>query len=268
MSSKLIFLSHIHEESEMAVLIQQAIEAEFAGFVEVFVSSDGKTIPAGANFLKKIESGLADCVAGLFVVSPKSAPRSWINFELGSLWIRSVLSVRNGGNEVPCIPLCHSGMERSSLPTPLSHLNAIKANDSAQLERAFRSIQSAVGGRGPLRTDFDSLALMVSKLEGEYTLGDKWREFVRLCIADAQRAEFVAELKLVGARLCRVPVSSVLQANYERMKELVESGLNSVVEMQAISSRTILSNHGTYSVVDLEVVINGTRIHGHLDGLD
>ncbi len=74
--SKLIFLSHIHEEADFAHLIQKAIEVEFSGFVDVFVSSDGKTIPAGANFLKKVEKGLMDCVGAIYLISPVSVKRS------------------------------------------------------------------------------------------------------------------------------------------------------------------------------------------------
>jgi len=62
MSNHQIFLSHIHEEKELAILIKDAIEAEFSGFVEVFVSSDGTSIPAGSNFLKRIEDGLVNCI--------------------------------------------------------------------------------------------------------------------------------------------------------------------------------------------------------------
>ena len=49
---KTIFLSHIHEEHELAGFIQEALEEEFSGFVNTFVSSDGASIPAGANFLR------------------------------------------------------------------------------------------------------------------------------------------------------------------------------------------------------------------------
>ncbi|WP_202617733.1 hypothetical protein, partial [Escherichia coli] len=63
MSEKLIFLSHITEEKELAKIIKDAIEDEFSGFVEVFVSSDGNTIKAGQNFLNVIENGLVNCIA-------------------------------------------------------------------------------------------------------------------------------------------------------------------------------------------------------------
>ena len=70
MSEKLIFLSHITEEKELAKIIKDAIEDEFSGFVEVFVSSDGNTIKAGQNFLNVIENGLVNCIAAIYLISP------------------------------------------------------------------------------------------------------------------------------------------------------------------------------------------------------
>ena len=154
----IIFLSHIHEETTLAQIIQRSIEDEFSGFVKVFVSSDGKTIPAGANFLKRIEEGLTNCVGAIYLISPISLNRNWINFELGAVWIRNTISIKSGGPEIPVIPICHSGITPSILPMPLINLNVIQAGNSSQLELAFKSIQSAVGGSGALKTKFDTLA--------------------------------------------------------------------------------------------------------------
>ncbi|MFP9135476.1 hypothetical protein ACLKZ8_21145 [Shewanella algae] len=78
--NKQIFLSHIHEERDLALLIKEAIENEFSGFIEVFVSSDGMSIPAGSNFLKRIEDGLVNCIGAIYLISPISVKRNWINF--------------------------------------------------------------------------------------------------------------------------------------------------------------------------------------------
>ncbi|MBS3667070.1 toll/interleukin-1 receptor domain-containing protein [Vreelandella boliviensis] len=171
MANYQIFLSHIHEEKNLAVLIKQAIENEFSGFVEVFVSSDGTSIPAGSNFLNRIEDGLISCIGAVYLISPVSVKRSWISFELGAVWIRNAQSIRNEKSEIPTLPFCHSNMTPSNLPQPICNLNAILANQASQLEFAFRSIQSAVGGKGVLRTDFDLLAKKVVAFEKEYTLG-------------------------------------------------------------------------------------------------
>ncbi|MCP4746785.1 MAG: hypothetical protein GY874_11690 [Desulfobacteraceae bacterium] len=87
MSDKLLFFSHIHDEKDLAILIKDALENEFSGFVDVFVSSDGKSIPAGVKFLEKIEDGLIKCVGALYLISPISVKRNWINFELGAVWV-------------------------------------------------------------------------------------------------------------------------------------------------------------------------------------
>ncbi|WP_169507168.1 toll/interleukin-1 receptor domain-containing protein [Pleomorphomonas koreensis] len=171
MANQLIFLSHIHEERELAVLIKNAVQEEFGGFIDVFVSSDGTTIPAGANFLSRIEDGLATCAAAIYLISPKSVKRNWINFELGAVWIRNVLNQPSAGTKIPTIPFCHSGSTPSELPAPLNNLNGIIATESSQLEFAFRSLQSALGGKGALRTDFDKLAAAALAFQTSYTIG-------------------------------------------------------------------------------------------------
>lgn len=149
----------------MASLFKRALKDEFAGFVDIFVSSDGTSIPAGANFLNRVEKGLLNCMASVYLISPTSINRNWINFELGAVWIRNIDSVRGGGSEIPTIPVCHSGCMPGNLRMPLNTLNAILGSDPLQIERAFRSIQSAVGGTGALRTDFTNLASGVAGLE-------------------------------------------------------------------------------------------------------
>lgn len=171
MSDKLIFLSHIHEESQLALLVKKALEDEFGGFVDVFVSSDGTSIPAGSNFLKRIEDGLVSCIGAIYLISPTSVKRNWINFELGAVWIRNIMNLREERPEIPTLPVCHSGLTPGGLPAPLNNLNAIAANQASQLEFAFRSLQAAVGGRGALKTDFDALATQILAFEQQYTLG-------------------------------------------------------------------------------------------------
>jgi len=184
MAEKQIFLSHIHEESELARLIKQALEEEFSGFVEVFVSSDGTSIPAGSNFLKRIEDSLVGCIGAIYLISPASVKRNWINFELGAVWVRNVMNLRDGKQEIPTLPVCHSGLTPGGLPAPLNNLNGITANHASQLEFAFKSLQAAVGGRGALKTNFDDLAAQIIALEQQYTLGANLKKMLSLLGGD------------------------------------------------------------------------------------
>ncbi len=187
MTDKIIFLSHIHEEKSLAVIIRDALTTEFSGFVDIFVSSDGLSIPAGSNFLKRIEDGLVSCIGAIYLISPISVKRNWINFELGAVWVRNVINLRGTGPEIPTLPLCHSGMTPSSLPSPLNNLNAALASESSQLQFAFQSLQSAVGGKGQLKTSFDELAANVIKFEKEYTIGVSLKHMIAQLTGDVRQ---------------------------------------------------------------------------------
>jgi len=194
-----IFLSHIHEERDLAVLIKEAIEAEFSGFVEVFVSSDGSSIPSGTNFLRRIEDGLVNCVGAIYLVSPTSVTRSWISFELGAVWVRSALSVRAGKAEIPALPFCHSGMTPGGLPQPIGSLNAVRASSASDLKTAFTSLQAAVGAKGAFRTDFADLAGKILALETCYTVGDKFVGLLRAIGSPEHRKALVEQCLKLGA---------------------------------------------------------------------
>lgn len=200
MAEKLIFLSHIHEESTLARLVQQALEDEFSGFVDVFVSSDGTSIPAGSNFLKRIEDGLISCIGAIYLISPASVKRNWISFELGAVWVRNALNLRDGKSEIPALPVCHSGITPGGLPAPLNNLNGIAANQASQLEFAFRSLQAAVGGRGALKTDFDSLATQIIAFEQQYTLGANLTKMLSLLGGDKHLLVQHCEQQTPGTR--------------------------------------------------------------------
>lgn len=232
MAEKMIFLSHIHEEKDLAVLIKKALEDEFSGFVDVFVSSDGISIPAGSNFLKRIEEGLVGCIGALYLISPESVKRNWINFELGAVWVRNAMNLRDGGPEIPTLPICHSGISPSGLPSPLNNLNAISANQSSQLEFGFQSIQTAVSGKGDLRTDFDALAAQVLDLEQKYTLGANLKKMLSSLSGDMKTL-------IVHCQGQDINSSTTLQCGF------VET---SVVQMAKSFEANELAGHITVSV--------------------
>lgn len=246
----LLFLSHIHEEKDLAIQIKNALENEFSGFVDVFVSSDGVSIPAGANFLKRIEDGLVSCVGALYLLSPVSVKRPWINFELGAVWVRNAISIRGGGAEIPALPLCHSGLSLSDLPAPINNLNSIQANDASKLEFAFKSIQSAVGGRGSLRTDFDALAAGIIGFEKNYTFTSRFKNAIgRIAGADYN------QLLTMIRNTTNKDFVFKLQIDQDIAKELMSlSKENSTYSSYDIKSSGIaFGDTGTNNVVNFEL---------------
>jgi TIR domain len=130
-----IFVSHIGEESKLAMVLKEWVESSFAGQCEVFVSSDEVSIPAGSKWLEKIDEALEDAAVLVVLCSKKSLARPWINFETGCCW----------NKKVPIIPVCHSGQKRNLLPPPISSFQALELEDDKFVNRFLAGLGDHLG---------------------------------------------------------------------------------------------------------------------------
>ena len=105
--SKKIFLSHISEEAQLAILLKQNLEIVLDD-LEVFVSA--VDIHLGEGWLKAVDEALSTANAVIVLCSKNSVRRPWLNFESGG----------GGARGLPVIPVCHSGFKKDELPYPLS----------------------------------------------------------------------------------------------------------------------------------------------------
>lgn len=139
MKKKIVFISHISEEKELAIILKNEIEIAFLGLIEVFVSSDDGCIFGGERWLNKVTNALEKCIVELVLCSEKSINRPWINFESGAGWIR----------KIPVIPICHSNMKIEDLPVPLNELEAFSCLDKRMLQKVFDVIAREYGMNAP-----------------------------------------------------------------------------------------------------------------------
>ena len=259
MANKLLFLSHIHEEQALAFLIKEALEIEFAGFVDVFVSSDGTSIPAGSNFLKRIEDGLVGCIGAIYLISPVSVKRNWVNFELGAVWVRNAINLRTALPEIPTLPVCHSGLAPNTLPAPLNNLNAVAGNQASQLEFAFRSLQAAVGGRGALKTDFDALSAKIIQFEQQYTLGANLLKMLLLLGGDTRVLVKHCEQLPADTRTtidCGFVETTVVQT----LKNLESNELKGHIQINVEGSGTTFGPLGAVNGAQVKIVIAASLV--------
>ncbi len=154
----LVFISHIYEEKDIALLVKVFIEEAFLGLIDVFISSDKDSISLGQKWLNSITDSLKNCSIEIILCSPESIKRPWINFEAGAGWIR----------DIPVIPLCHSGIEPSNLPLPLNLLQAAKANEISSLNMLLPVLAQAIGSKDPTY-DFTDFVKKVKDFEAQYT---------------------------------------------------------------------------------------------------
>jgi hypothetical protein len=128
-----LFVSHISEERDVAAALKAMLQEAFSGDVEVFTSSDTKSIAGGQNWLDAVHHALEQASAVIVLCSRASIQRSWVQFELGAAWMR----------QIPIVPLCHSGLKVTDLPMPLSLRNGSEITEKG-LERLYWAVADQV----------------------------------------------------------------------------------------------------------------------------
>lgn len=186
-SKKLVFISHITEESELAKILSEEIKSSFLGLLDTFVSSDGESLPAGGRWLDSIDTALTNSAIQISLCSPQSITRPWINFEAGASWIR----------RIPVVPLCHSGLSKSGLPIPLVMLQGADLDNVDDLKVVFAELAKILGAAKTPEIDYDNLLRKCKVFIETYTYFNKVREAVyRACNAEDGLRDFFLSGKM------------------------------------------------------------------------
>ncbi len=130
-----VFISHISEEKDLAIVFKEWIESTFLGQLSVFVSSDPQSIPAGNKWRKDLTSALDESELLIILYSPLSKTRPWISFEAGCGWIK----------EIPIIPICHSNLKLEQIGEPISSFQGIAVDDKDFTKKFFGAIAKHAG---------------------------------------------------------------------------------------------------------------------------
>ena len=125
-----VFISHISEDAPLANVLKKWIDTTFTGHSETFVSSDIESLPAGTEWMKKVDQALADSSIFIVLCSPAALKRPWVSFETGCGWIK----------QVPVVPICYSGIKISSLPLPFSRFQALEIESEEFISDFLKSI--------------------------------------------------------------------------------------------------------------------------------
>src|SRR5205809_5348152 len=154
---KRVFISHIHEEKEVAIALQELIYAQLGGSalgkVECFLSSDKWQWIAGEDWLKRIKRELASADVVLLILSPQSLTRHWVNLEAGAAWV----------TEKTIIPAIYSGLKMKDVPRPYSDFNAVDLEDDPY--HLLRSIGENLFYPPPLLPDHEAHTKLRETLE-------------------------------------------------------------------------------------------------------
>ena len=111
MNKPTIFFSHSSLDKEVVKYLKDKLIEYTGGTVQIFVSSDGESIPFGKNWLSTIEHGLEESKIMFLLVTPNSINNLWLSFEAGFGYSKNIR----------VIPLCFK-VSVSDLKYPLGML--------------------------------------------------------------------------------------------------------------------------------------------------
>lgn len=85
-----IFFSHSSKDRDAILSIKNKIDSATGGALEIFMSSDGQSIPFGTNWIHKIEEGLKAAKIMFVFVTDMSISSGWIYFEAGYAYSKGI----------------------------------------------------------------------------------------------------------------------------------------------------------------------------------
>src|SRR4051794_34439785 len=143
-----VFVSHAHGESELASLLKTSLTEHFIGLVNVFVSSDFKSIGAGEDWYVAIMNAVKAADIHLVLCSQDSITSSWINIELGAALCREDRKI---------LPVCHTNLQLANFKVrPLADRQGLDASSPDGLAFLYSTVANALGSSVP-KVDFNAL---------------------------------------------------------------------------------------------------------------
>ena len=218
MHKPIIFISHIHEDAQIALSLKRFLDEAFLGLFTIFVSSDGASIRAGENWSSSIEDALSRAELVLALISEQAKDRRWIYFECGGAYFA----------RKRVIPICCRRFSIAELSPPLSWLQAIDGANVKSVERLFRDIASAFDLHAPQ----SDLLNVVRHLEGtscEISSRDE-----RAQSAFAQKALPIFLLVDTSGSMHGEPIENLSKAIRKLMDELLLLASGEVVPLMSL----------------------------------
>lgn len=150
MDKPIVFFSHSSRDRQVLKLLKEKFSERVGGVVEIFLSSDGQSIPLGRNWVHRIEEALNESKLLVIFVTPNSVGSSWVLFEAGFAYAKGLRVV----------PVGFLGIEISKLPPPLGLLQGFNITSVDGLDNLIALINETFQHRHKARfepKDYDEL---------------------------------------------------------------------------------------------------------------
>ena len=136
----IIFFSHSSKDAKPLARLKERFVKKTHGAIEVFLSSDGQSIPLGVDWDKRIEEAMDKAKLMFTFVTRHSLQSSWIYFESGYAYAK----------KARVIPVDFLGFDLDRLSPPLSKLEGFNVTSAAGLNNIIAEVNSETGQEHPL----------------------------------------------------------------------------------------------------------------------
>lgn len=130
-----IFFSHSSNDALVVGRIKERLKGLIGESPQIFLSSDGESIPFGKRWLAEIEEALKEAKLMFAFCSENSVKSSWVLFEIGHA----------SGRDVKVIPVGLPGFDIGRLPPPVNALQGFTLRDHRGLNNLIEEINRAHG---------------------------------------------------------------------------------------------------------------------------
>lgn len=134
MSKPSIFFSHSAKDGSVLAKLKKAVSDATGNTFDIFLSSDGQSIPFGRNWVYEIQDALERTSAVFVFLSPQSIASNWIFFESGYAYSKNIR----------VIPVGIMGVSIGAVPPPLGLLNGFDIKDYDGLNKLIVTINDAL----------------------------------------------------------------------------------------------------------------------------
>jgi len=124
MSKPTIFFSHSSKDDAVLLRLKELFISKTGGSIDVFLSSDGQSIPLGRNWVHRVQDALDEATLMILFITPNSIRSSWIYFEAGFAYSKNIRVV----------PVGFLSTNLSSVAPPLSLLQGFNISNNDGLD--------------------------------------------------------------------------------------------------------------------------------------
>ncbi|PCJ54620.1 MAG: hypothetical protein COA79_21800 [Planctomycetota bacterium] len=119
-----IFFSHSSKDKDILLKLKDLFITKTGGAIDVFLSSDGQSIPFGRNWVHRVEEGMNDSTLMIVFVTPNSLRSNWIYFEAGYVYSK----------KIRVVPVGFLDIDLSTIPPPLGLLQGFNISNKDGLD--------------------------------------------------------------------------------------------------------------------------------------